>query len=189
MKPSLVPFFGLLVATACTSPDRTPQKQHTTARPVVKPAPRRFYWPLDKAVERQDTLLPGPQRYRVQVVTACLNDSAVVNSEADDAGPLLAVSHNYQSDLFVSRGAKPWLHQRLTKALFLGHPVAQRFAPAQEWALSHTAFLAYKQGEFRFYTRLAIPDSDLFVEAEVALTPAQGVRVVSIRPQAEGTEE
>lgn len=188
MKPSLVPFFGLLVATAYTSPDRTLQEQ-PTARPVAKPAPRRFYWPLDKAVERQDTLLPGPQRYRVQVVTACLNDSAVVNSASDDAGPLLAVSHNYQSDLLVFRGTKPWLHQRLTKALFLGHPVAQRFAPTQEWALSHTAFLAYKQGEFHFYTRLAIPDSDIFVEAEVALTPTQRVRIVSIRPQTEDAEE
>ena len=53
----------------------------------------------------------------MQVVTTCLNDSAVVNSIVEDAGPALDVSHNYQSELFVFRGAKPWLHYRLTKSL------------------------------------------------------------------------
>lgn len=133
--------------------------------------------------------LPGRDRYRVQVVTTCLNDSAVVNSIVEDAGPALDVSHNYQSELFVFRGAKPWLHYRLTKSLFAGHPATKQLGTVQEWTLSQTAFLAHRQGQFRFSTRLGIPDSDIFVEAEVAVSPTQGLQIVSVQHPLEQAEE
>ena len=156
---------------------------------VATPAPRRTYWPLDSAVERRDTLLPGPERYRVRVVTTSLNDSAVVNSIVEDAGLALDVSHNYQSELFVFRGEKPWLHHRLTKTPFVVHPATKQLGAEQEWALSRTEFVAHRQGKFLFYTRLGIPDSDIFVEAEVALSPAHGLQVISVRQPIEEMEE
>ncbi|MBO0357058.1 DUF4738 domain-containing protein [Hymenobacter sp. BT186] len=184
MKLSVIGLLAVVTASGCTSPDQTSQDQLTIVqRP--KATPRRMYWPLDSVVERRDTLLPGPERYRVQVVTTCLNDSAVVNHIVEDAGPALDVSHNYQSELFVFRGDKPWLHQRLTKALFADNPIAKQLGSAQEWALSRTAFVGCQQGKFRFYTRLGVPDSDVFMEAQVALSPTQGLQVISVQQPVE----
>ncbi|AHJ95455.1 hypothetical protein [Hymenobacter swuensis] len=190
MKLLVIGLLALITASGCTSQDQAPSEQlGTVQRPAATPASRRTYWPVDSAVDRRNTSLPGPERYRVQVVTTCLNDSAVVNPIVEDSGPAQDVSHNYQSELFVFRGNKPWLHQRLTKGLFVGHPVAKQLGAVQEWALSRTTFLAHRQGQFLFSTRLGIPDSDIFVEAEVAVSPTQGLRIVSVRQPVEQLEK
>jgi hypothetical protein len=192
MKQLIASVLVLLNVVGCASPDHT--ANFTDESPVVatdavahSSALRRTYWPTDYKVEKSDTILPGREHYQVSVVTACLNDSAVVNPLTEDARQVLDVSHNYQSDLYVARGRKPWLHERLTKALFQDNPVAKGLGPWHEWVLSRTSFLSYQHGQFRFYTRLGIPDSDIFVEAEVALIPTKGLHVVSVREQ-ESTE-
>ena len=143
----------------------------------------RTYWPLDYKVQKSDTLLPGQQAYHITVATTCLNDSAVINPITLDAGPALDVSHNYISDIYIARGKQPWQHERLTKTFFQDNSIMQKFGPLHELQLSRTAFLRYQHGEFCFYTRLGIPDSDIFMEAEVALTPTKGLRVISVKPQ------
>lgn len=149
---------------------------------------RRTYWPLDHDVDTQDTVLPGPDHYRVRVVTTCLNDSAVVNPITENAGPALEVSHNYQSELVVTRGRLPWGKATLTKALFRDHSVA--LGPLQELSLSRTAFARYLSGEFVFTTRLGVPDSDVFAEAEVGLVPAKALRLVKvIQPEPDKSSE
>lgn len=190
MKPAIVSLLALLAASGCTSPDQAPvERPNSVQPPVATSRPRRTYWPLDSVVEQRDTLLPGPERYRVRVVTTSLNDSAIVHSIVEDAGPALDVSHNYQSELLVFRGEKPWLHHRLSKKLFVSHPATKQLGAEQEWALSRTEFVAHRQGKFLFYTRLGIPESDIFVEAEVALSPAQGLQIISVRQPVEETEE
>ncbi|GAB3738948.1 hypothetical protein GCM10027594_19320 [Hymenobacter agri] len=139
---------------------------------------------MDTTVERRDTLLPGRDHYRVRVVTACLNDSAVINAVVEEGKTVLDVSHNYRSDLLVTRNGQDWAHARLTKALFATNSVAQGLGPLHEWHLSRTAFVRRQQNDFVFYTRLSIPDSDIFVEAEVALAPPAALRVVRVREQA-----
>jgi hypothetical protein len=192
MKQLIASVLVMLNVFGCASPDQPGNS--TNDAPAVasdtvarSTALRRTYWPTDYKVEKSDTTLLGREHYKVSVVTTCLNDSAVVNPITEDAGPALDVSHNYQSDLYVARGRQPWLHERLTKALFQDNPVAKGLGPLREWALSRTSFLGYQHGQFRFYTRLGIPDSDVFVEAEVALIPTKGLHIVSVREQ-ESTE-
>jgi hypothetical protein len=174
-------FLALLAVSSCTSVDRPPlnspvAKQALAATPVI----RRTYWPLDHAIEQHDTLLAGREHYQVRVITTCLNDSAVVNPSTENGEPLLDVSHNYQSDLTVARGQQPWRHARLTKDFFQDNPVAQKLGPSQEWRLSNTEFVRHQPGQFVFYTRVGIPDSDVFVEAEVALVSPDKLRLISV---------
>jgi hypothetical protein len=91
------------------------------------------------------------------------------------AGPALAVSHNYVSEFTLTYGTHVWPRARLTKALFQNNPVAQTLGPLSELVLSRTEFVRYQAPEYRFDTRLGVPDSDLFVEAEVALPPNRGL--------------
>lgn len=93
------------------------------------------------------------------------------------------MSHNYQSELVIGRGRLPWGKATLTKALFKDNPVALRLGPSHEWALSRTAFVRHQRGEFVFATRLGIPDSDVFVEAEVGMVPPKGLRVIKVSQQ------
>jgi hypothetical protein len=181
MKRAVLFLLVVIGTTHCTTPD--PLVAET---PVAGPTPpaelRRTYWPLDHDVAARDTVLPGPDHYRVRVVTTCLNDSAVVNPITEDAGPALDVSHNYQSELVVTRGRLPWGKATLKKDLFRGQLVG--LGPLQELSLSRTAFARYRSGEFVFTTRLGVPDSDLFAEAEVGLVPAKGLRVIRVIPPA-----
>jgi hypothetical protein len=116
-----------------------------------------------------------------------LNDSAVLLSPVEgETSPDRLYAHNYQSRLAVTLGTQPWANATLSKALFRNHPALKSFVPLNELALSRTAFLRRQRGEFVFYTRLGVPDSDIFLEAEVALDPAKGVRVVKVtEPDAE----
>ncbi|RZK34216.1 MAG: hypothetical protein EOO61_13965 [Hymenobacter sp.] len=181
MKPFVMLFLVLLAIAGCTSSDHPASELSAVSQaPVATSVLRRTYWPLDHTIDRYDTLLPGRERYRVRVVTTCLNDSAVVDSITEDAGPALAISHNYQSDLTIAQGQQLWAHAQLTKTLFKDNPVAQELGPVQEWALSRTAFRRHQQGQFVFYTRLGIPDSDIFMEAEVALSPPNRLRLLSV---------
>lgn len=190
MKNAVVLALIVLGLAGCTTPASPDHREDSAAQvPTAAAAPLpRTYWPLDTTVEQRDTVLAGRGRYHIRVVTTCLNDSAVINPITSEAGPALAVSHNYQSELYVARGQQPWLHERLTKALFQHNPIAQSLDSVQNCALSRTAFLRYQHGEFRFYTRLSIPDSDIFVEAEVALMPGKGLRLVRVRPS-EGSDK
>lgn len=150
MKQLIASVLVLLNVVGCASPDHTVNA--TNEAPIAidtvahTSALRRTYWPTDYKVEKSDTILPGREHYQVSVVTACLNDSAVVNPLTEDAGQVLDVSHNYQSDLYVAHGRNPWLHERLTKALFQDNPVAKGLGPLHEWALSRTSFLGYQHG-------------------------------------------
>ncbi|MBJ6146416.1 hypothetical protein [Hymenobacter sp. BT559] len=181
MKPFVLLFLALLAVAGCTSSNHPASELSAVSQaPVTTPVLRRTYWPLDHTIDRYDTLLPGRERYRVRVVTTCLNDSAVVDSITEDAGPALAISHNYQSDLTIAQGQQLWAHAQLTKTLFKDNPVAQELGPVQEWALSRTAFRRHQQGQFVFYTRLGIPDSDIFMEAEVALSPPNRLRLLNV---------
>jgi len=186
MTYSTALFLALFAVSSCTSADRLPlnspvAKQALAAAPVV----RRTYWLLDHAIEQHETLLAGREHYQVRVVTSCLNDSAVVNPSTENGEPLLDISHNYQSELTVARGQQPWGHARLTKDFFTNNLLAQKLGPSQEWLLSNTAFVRHQQGQFVFYTRVGIPDSDVFMEAEVALVPPDKLRLVSVRQPAQ----
>jgi hypothetical protein len=191
MKRSGLSLLLLVVqgCTQCTPADRR-TLEASTAGPIPPAEARRTYWPLDHEVAQWDTLLPGPDRYRVGVLTSCLNDSAVVNPITEDAGPALDVSHNYQSELTISHGRLPWAKATLTKALFRDQPVVQRLSPLHQLALSRTTFVRYRAGEFVFATRLGIPDSDLFVEAEVGFLPANGLHVIRVvKPTPDSSSE
>lgn len=181
--------------TACSSPSlphatgRAPEEALATKSHTVNPTPLpRTYWALDTATQKSDTLLAGQPPYHIRVITTCLNDSAVVNRIRLDTGPALDVSHNYVSELLISQRQQPWLHERLTKALFQQNALVQTLGPLQELALSRTAFLAYAHGQFRFTTRLGVPDSDIFVEAEVAVIPGRGVQLVQVQRPPEEAE-
>lgn len=178
----------MLVAFACScskheSSSQRADVQHRISenKATSSKALTRLYWPLDHTPQQKQTVLPGFPQYRVMVITTCLNDSAVSNPITLDTGPALDVSHNYESDLLVSKNGRPWQRARLTKAIFQGNAAAQKLGPLASLALSSTAFLAYKKPDFLFYTRLGIPDSDVFVEATVALQPDKGLRLVEVR--------
>lgn len=188
------PFAAVLLLgfTACSSPssrkEEAPvkEKAQVTDRLIARPTTLpRTYWSLDTSAQQSDTLLAGSPAYHIRVVTTCLNDSAVVNRIGAGSGFALDVSHNYESDLSISRGQQPWLHERLTKAHFQQDTLVQTLGSLSELALSRTTFLAYTDGAFRFATRLGVPDSDLFVEAEVAVNPEQGLRIVKVQEPAE----
>lgn len=191
MKRSVLSLLLLVVlgCAYCTTPNH-PASEAPIAGPTPPTAVRRTYWPLDHEVAQRDTLLPGPDHYRVRVVTRCLNDSAVVNPLTEDAGLALEVSHNYQSELTISRERLPWVKATLTKALFRDQPVVQQLGPLHQWALARTTFVRYQGGEFVFATRLGVPDSDIFVDAEVGLLPAKGLRIVRVvRPTSDSSPE
>jgi hypothetical protein len=179
MKRSVLSLLIVLGCAHCTPADR-PALEAPTAGRTPPPALRRTYWPLDHEVAQHDTLLPGPVPYRVCVVTSCLNDSAVVNPLTEDAGPVLDVSHNYQSELLILHGRSPWAKATLTKALFQDHPAARRLSPLSQLVLGRTRFVRCRGGEFVFTTRVGVPDSDLFIDAEVGLRPPQGLRILRI---------
>lgn len=182
MTYSTALLLALLAVSSCTSADHPPlnspvAKQALSATPVI----RRTYWPLDQAIEQHDTLLAGREHYQVRVITTCLNDSAVINPSTENGEPLLDVSHNYQSDLTITRSQQAWGHARLTKDFFKDNLLVRKLGPSQEWMLSNTAFVQQQPRQFVFYTRVGIPDSDVFVEAQVALIPPDKLRLVSVR--------
>lgn len=174
------PYIILLAAfSSCSALSTTDQVSQLpqTSKP---PLPRTF-WPLDDTPQKSQTILSGPLNYCVTVVTTCLNDSAVVNSIITDAGPADDVSHNYESVLTVSQGTRLLTQTHLTKELFQHNQVAQALGPLGTLSLSRTAFVKYRAPEFYFTTRLGVPDSDIFAEAEVALAPNQQLRLVSVK--------
>ena len=184
MKQLLLLIFALAGVFGCSSPDQSAGSAPTATHEIpVSPIQPRFYYAVDTIVEQRDTLLPGRDHYRVRVVTTCLNDSAVVNSVIEEGRTVLDVSHNYQSDLFIMRDGQVLGRARLTKTLFANDSVARGLGPLQEWILSRTVYIQRQHDEFVFYTRLGIPDSDIFVEAEVALLPPASLRIVRVREQ------
>ena len=189
MKQAVLFFLVVLGCARCTSPGPPASDAPSTQLPSA-PSPPSTYWPLDLEVDQRDTLLPGLDRYQVRVVTTCLNDSAVLLSPVGgETAPNRLYAHNYQSKLVITRGTQPWANATFTKALFRDYPVVQSFVPLNELALSRTAFLRRRRGGFVFYTRLGVPDSDIFVEAEVTLDPAKGVRVVKVTEQVNEPDE
>ena len=195
MKNVLWAVYIVFECTACSSPSLPKQEGASSEKALVNnqlpPSTTllpRTYWSLDTTVQRSDTVLRERVPYHIRIVTTCLNDSAVVNPITLQTGPALDVSHNYQSDLYISRGQQPWLHERLTKALFRQNALVQTLGSLQELALSRTAFLTYQHGEFRFTTCLGVPDSDIFVEAEVAVIPEQGLQVVKVQQPEDGEQ-
>lgn len=169
----------LAVLFGCTAPSTSDQINQPIR--ASKPPLPRTYWPLDHTAQRSQTTLPGKPGYRITVVTASLNDSAVVNPVTTDAGPELDISHNYESLLTVTQGKHLLTQARLSKALFRHERVAQTLGPLTTLALSRTTFVNYRAPEFYFTTRLGVPDSDMFAEAKVALAPNQQLRVVSLK--------
>jgi hypothetical protein len=128
-------------------------------------------------------VVPGLPQYRVTVSTTCLNDSAVINPITLETGPALDVSHNYERDILITKNGRIWQKEHLTKALFQGNAVAELLGPLPGLKLSFTSFTGYKKPDLLFYTRLGVPNSDIFVEAEVALQPGKGLRLVNVREQ------
>lgn len=188
MEKFILPIL-LLITSSCSS-TATPEAGEARRNKEFPLAPRssrpilpHAYWPLDYTVQRHQTTVPGPSHYRVAVVTKCLNDSAVVNQVTSDKGPALDVSHNYESILSVYREAGVWQQARLTKQLFKHDALAQKLGLLSTLALSHTAFEKYKAPDFYFVTQLGVPDSDIFIEGEIALTPNKGIRLVKVREQ------
>jgi hypothetical protein len=184
----------LFVLASCSAPTTPAQKASLEGPPppaaATSPAALpRTYWALDYTAQRNQPLVAGSPPCRIAVVTTCLNDSAVVNPVTLAIGPGLDVSHNYASELTLTHGTHVWQRARLTKELFRTNPVAQTLGPLSELVLSRTEFVRYQAPEYRFATRLGVPDSDLFVEAEVALTPNRGLRVVSVREQEQSATE
>lgn len=174
--------FILLVVSSCSPP--TTADQNIQPLPTTKASKNsltRTYWPLDHTPQQNQTVLPGDPNYRITVVTTCLNDSAVINPITTDTGPALDVSHNYESVLTVTKGTRLLEQVHLTKELFQHNQVAQALGPLTTLALSRTAFTKYQAPEFHFTTRLGVPDSDIFAEAEVALLPNQKLRLVSVK--------
>jgi hypothetical protein len=144
----------------------------------------RSYWPLDLVKKQSQIRLTKPPHCLVTVITECLNDSAVVNPITLDTGPGLDISHNYESSIYIAPASHARQHERLSKAIFKYNPIAQKLGPLSTLVLSHTAFVGYQAPEFRFTTRLGVPDSDIFVEGEVALIPNQGLHLVTVHEQA-----
>jgi hypothetical protein len=187
MKALLVLLLPLLAAS-CSNSDNSPLHFDSQAQPLnvagIHPKPlARLYWPLDHTREQKQTLVPALPHCRVMVTTICLNDSAVVNTTTLDTGSALDIAHNYESDLSIIKNGHVWQQERLTKALFEGNATAQALGPLSELTLSFTSFTGYKKPDFLFYTRLGVPDSDVFVEAEVALQPGKGLRLANVREQ------
>jgi hypothetical protein len=150
-----------------------------------QPILTRTYWPLDYIVQRHNTIVHELSHYRVTVTTNCLNDSSVINLVTADVGTALDVSHNYESLLSVERGTVVWKQGRLTKQIFQHDSLAQKLGPLATLVLSHTSFTRYRAPNFYFTTRLGVPDSDIFIEAEVALMPNSKLRLVKVRKQVE----
>ncbi|NVO32884.1 hypothetical protein [Hymenobacter lapidiphilus] len=189
MKQAVLFLLVVLGCARCASPDPATSEAPAVPLPPA-PSSSSTYWPVDPEIDQRDTLLPGPDRYRVRVVTTCLNDSAVLLSPVEgDTSPERLYAHNYHSKLVITRAGHPWANATLSKTLFRNHPVLQGFVPLPELALSRTAYLRRQRGEFVFYTRLGVPDSDIFVEAEVALNPATGLRVVQVMEQVNEPDE
>jgi len=171
----------LVILSGCST--QSTADQNSQPLPTVtanKVSPTRTYWPLDHVPKQSRIVLPGSPNY---CITSCLNDSAVVNPITIDTGPALDVSHNYESVLMVTKRTRLWVQARLTKELFRHNWVAQTLGLLSSLSLSRTAFTKYQAPGFRFTTRLGIPDSDIFAEAEVALVPNQGLRLVSVKMQ------
>jgi hypothetical protein len=173
---SYLPLVLLLAVSSCSAPSITNQPLPKEKSPFA-----RTYWPLDHASQQSQTVLHGIPTYRITVVTACLNDSAVVNPITTDSGPALDISHNYESVLTITKGTRLLTQARLTKELFRHDQVAHTLGPLTALVLSRTAFVKYRASEFHFTTRLGVPDSDIFAEAEIALAPGQKLRLVSTK--------
>lgn len=172
----------LIIFSSCSAPPSSGQNNPpAVVNAASKPFLPRTYWPLDHATQQSRTILPGFSKYCVTVVTTCLNDSAVVNPITTDTGPALDISHNYESVLTVALGTHPVVQARLTKELFRHNQTAQTLGPLASLSLSRTAFVKYRAPEFYFTTRLGVPDSDIFAEAEVAIAPSQQLRLVSVK--------
>lgn len=149
---------------------------------------RKEYWAVDTLVESSDTILNLAHQYRISVVNRCLNDSAVVNIENNDIGPIQQISHNYQSVIEVTRDGSPWVRQVVTKEIFNQSKEARKLGSLREVSISRTAFQRYESGKFVFYTRLGVPDSDIFVEAELTVAPNQEVRIMKVWQEQSETE-
>jgi hypothetical protein len=183
---SLLKVTLFLAVTGCSS---TTESTQVGALPVATRAAKaplpRTYWPLDSASQRTRAVLQGPPRYEVVITTKCLNDSLVVNQILLDERPVLDFSHNYESEISITRQGRTWQKATLTKALFLNNARVRSIDPLSALSLSRTAFVRYEAPAFYFTTRIGVPDSDIFAEAEVSFLPSSGFRVVSIRKQRE----
>lgn len=179
-----------LVLLSCSAPApsqriNSSNEEAAVASLATPKSLRHAYWPPDYDIQRSQAIVPGPAHYRVGVATSCLNDSAVVNPVVLDEGSALDISHNYESLLSINRGATVWQRVRLTKALFQHDPRVRTLGPLSSLVISRTAFLKYRAPAFYFTTRLGAPDSDIFLEAEVALVPNEGLQVIKIKRQVE----
>lgn len=176
-----LPLILLVLVAGCSAPTAADQNsQPLSAIAASKNSLPCTYWPLDHSPQQSQTMLPAPLSYRITVITTCLNDSAVVNPITTDTGPALDVSHNYESVLTVARGKRLLAQVSLTKELFRHNQLAQSLGSLTTLSLSRTAFTKYQAPEFRFTTRLGVPDSDIFAEAEIALLPNQELRLASV---------
>jgi|GEM_PF-3569149 len=184
---SLLQVACFLVVTGCSSSSESIQNsaRPADAVPIAKAPLPHLYWPLDNALQRTRTVLPGLPRYEIVVTTKCLNDSSVINRTLLDEGPALDFSHNYESEISITRQGYAWQKATLTKALFQNNPQVRSIDSLAALSLSRTAFVRYKAPAFYFSTRIGVPDSDVFAEAEVSFVPSTGLRVVSVRGQEE----
>ncbi|MCC3157231.1 hypothetical protein LJ737_08275 [Hymenobacter sp. 15J16-1T3B] len=157
----------LLLLSACSVPsDSETSRQPAVALP--RPALRTEYWPVDTAIQREDTLLADG--YRLRWASYSLNDSAVVDTVWDDHGPLLQGAHNEQTKLRGEQNGRPVFEVTLGKELF-GYPAVDR-----RWHL--IGFQEKRGQEAVFVASLCVPDSDICETAEIGVSPQGRARLL-----------